>query len=88
MRLYCRRLAPSALAMLVTGCTAGPTQNIVGSYFPAWLICAVVGSIATVVIRQLLVLADLESHLILAPLTYAGMALSLCLLVWLAWFGQ
>ena len=83
-----RHLARSALAVLVAGCTTGPTQNIVGSYFPAWLICAVVGCVATVIIRQFLVLADLESHLILAPLTYAGMALSLCLLVWLAWFGQ
>ena len=74
--------------MLLTGCAAGPVQNIVGSYFPSWLICAVIGAVVTVIIRQLLVLADLENHLLLAPLTYVGMALGFCLLAWLIWFGQ
>ncbi len=77
-------MAAGALA----SCSASPAQNIVGSYFPSWLICVVAGAVATAVARQLLVLADLEAHLLLPPLTYAAMALGASLLVWLIWFGQ
>ena len=77
-----------AAAGALAGCSASPAQNIVGSYFPAWLICVIAGVVATAVMRQLLVMADLESHLLLPPLTYAGMALGATLLIWLLWVGQ
>lgn len=82
------RLAVAAAAASLAGCSASPAQNILGSYFPAWLICVVAGMVATVIVRQLLVLADLESQLLLPPLTYAAMALGATLAIWLVWFGQ
>ena len=37
-------LAPGWLLVLVTaGCSAAPAQNIMGSFFPAWLLCAAIG---------------------------------------------
>lgn len=76
-----------AAAACVWGCAASPVQPIVGSYFPAWLICAVAGVIATAIIRQLLVLARLEAHLLSPPLTYLAMAIGIALLLWLLLFG-
>ena len=76
-----------AFSLLLAGCSASPVQPIVGSYFPAWLICAVIGVIAAAIIRELLVVADLEGHLLVAPLTYVGMALGICLAAWLVLFG-
>ena len=32
-----------ASASFLVGCSHSPTFNLLGSYFPAWMICAVVG---------------------------------------------
>ena len=40
--------------LLMTGCERAPSFNIVGSFFPAWLLCLVVAILLTVVSRALL----------------------------------
>jgi len=65
-----------------------PTLDLFGSYFPAWMLCAVVGILTAVIIRQVLVVAGIGEYVI-APLpTYAGLAVTATLLVWLVWFGH
>ena len=82
-----RRLS-AAIPLAAAGCTAAPAQAIVGSYFPSWIICVVAGIVVAAVMRQLFVLMTIENHLLLPPLTYAGIALAACLSIWLFWFGQ
>jgi YtcA family len=65
-----------------------PTLNLFGSYFPAWMLCAVVGILAAVIIRQVLVAAGIGEYVISPLLTYAGLAVSATFLVWLVWFGH
>lgn len=44
-----------ALALLLmTGCGRAPSFDILGSFFPAWLVCLVVAILLTVVSRSLL----------------------------------
>jgi hypothetical protein len=62
--------------------------NLLGSYFPAWMLCAVVGILAAVVIRQFLALVGVDEYVVAPVLTYAGVAVSATLLVWLFWFGH
>ena len=45
-------LVPVLLSM--TGCGGSPTFDILGSFFPAWLVCLVVAILLTVVSRALL----------------------------------
>ena len=40
--------------LLITGCERAPSFNIVGSFFPAWLLCLLVAALLTVVSRALL----------------------------------
>ena len=40
--------------LLITGCGRAPSFNILGSFFPAWLLCLVVAVLLTVVSRALL----------------------------------
>jgi len=40
--------------LVLTGCERAPAFNILGSYFPAWLFCLVVGIILTVAARFVL----------------------------------
>ena len=65
-----------------------PTLDLFGSYFPAWMLCAVVGILIAVSIRQVLVVAGIGEYVIAPLLTYAGLAVSATLLVWLIWFGH
>ena len=65
-----------------------PSLDLFGSYFPAWMLCAVVGILTAVIIRQVLVVAGIGDYVIAPLLTYAGLAVSATLLVWLVWFGH
>jgi YtcA-like protein len=40
--------------LLLTGCARAPSFDILGSFFPAWLVCLVIAILLTVVSRALL----------------------------------
>jgi hypothetical protein len=65
-----------------------PTLDLLGSYFPAWMLCAAAGVVATVVIRQVLVIVGVGEYVIAPLLTYVGLALSATWLFWLLLFGH
>ncbi len=63
-----------------------PTVDIVGSYFPAWMVCIVIGLALTLIARQLLVGLKLNGFLHPAALVYPCMTILFTLAVWLAFF--
>jgi hypothetical protein len=77
-----------AIALAVGACSYSPTMDLLGSYFPAWMLCAVIGIVAAVIIRQILAVAGINDYVVAPLLTYAGLAVSATLLVWLLWFGH
>jgi hypothetical protein len=77
-----------AIALPVAGCSYAPTMDLFGSYFPAWMLCAVVGIVAAVIIRQILAVAGINDYIVAPLLTYAAFAVSPTLLIWLLWFGH
>ena len=77
-----------AIALAVAGCSRAPTMDLLGSYFPAWMLCAAVGVLATVIVWWILRVAGIDEHVVAPLLTYAGLALSATLLFWLLWFGH
>ena len=83
-----RNLWQVAITLTVSGCSHAPTMDLLGSYFPAWLLCAGIGILAAVIIRQILVLAGIHEYVVVPLLTYTGFAVSAALLVWLFWFGH
>jgi hypothetical protein len=85
MSSWPRRLAAP---LLLTGCTASPSLNILGSFFPAWMLCAAAGIVAAVVVRLALSALGVNQYLIAPPLTYLSIAGAGTLLVWLLWFGH
>lgn len=48
------RLAVSFTCLAVTGCERAPSVDVLGSYFPGWLICLVVALPCTVLVRSIL----------------------------------
>ncbi len=77
-----------AIALPVAACSYAPTQDLFGSFFPAWMLCAAIGIVAAVIIRQILALAGISDYVVAPLLTYAGLAVSATLLAWLFWFGH
>ena len=77
-----------AIALPVAACNSAPTLNLLGSYFPAWMLCAVLGIVAAVIIRQILAVAGINEYVVAPLLTYAGLAVATTLLAWLFWFGH
>jgi hypothetical protein len=65
-----------------------PSLDLLGSYFPAWMLCGVAGVVAAVVIRQVLVVVGVSGYVVAPLLTYVGLALSATWLIWLLLFGH
>ena len=72
---------------LLGGCSSAPSRNILGSYFPSWMICALVGMSATVAVRALLVKAGIDGEVPMPVVVYLAMATAFSLAVWLMWLG-
>src|SRR5271155_1143588 len=51
--------------LLAAGCSRAPTFNILGSFFPAWIVCGVLGILLTVAVRLFFVYIKLEDKLLL-----------------------
>ena len=81
------RLAVSVLLPL-PGCGLAPSVNVLGSFFPAWLICIVVGVVLTIVTQRVFVAAEVAPHLGPAALIYPCLAGLWIFATWLLLFGS
>jgi hypothetical protein len=78
-----------AAGLGLTGCGANdhsPTVDILGSYFPAWIICIVLGLALTLITRQILIGFRVNTHLRPAPLVYICVLVFFTLVLWLTFF--
>jgi hypothetical protein len=78
------------LAVELSGCAVrgAPSFVIAGSYFPGWMLCALIGVLAAIAVRIGFVASGLASVLPLQLFVCAAIGLSCGLLAWLFWFGQ
>ncbi len=77
-----------AAELLAAGCSRAPTFNILGSFFPAWILCGIVGILLAVVVRLFFVRIKLEDQL-LAPLilVYPCLTAFFTFTLWLVFFS-
>ena len=71
-------------ALFLTGCARAPSFDILGSFFPAWLVCLAFSLVLTVAARWLL----LRLHIVIAfpVLTYPSLTALFSFALWLALF--
>ena len=72
--------------MLLAGCRGAPQINLLGSFFPAWMLCIGIGVGGTMLLRRVFIRAQLEPHLGLLPLVYFCLWVLLTLASWLIFF--
>ena len=77
----------AAILLSATGCTRAPSFDIIGSYFPAWILCGVIGILLTTGVRVLFVRWKLEPELSPLIVVYPCLALFFTFLTWLVFFS-
>ena len=78
--------AMSSLGAL-TGCGRAPSFNILGSFFPAWLICMVVGILLAAIIHWLLSALKREKFIAWGVVVYPCLAAFFAFTLWLIFFS-
>jgi len=81
------RVSAAAALTLLSGCSSAPSRNILGSYFPSWMICALIGLAATVAVRAVLAKAGIDEELPMPIVVYLAFATAFSLAVWLLWLS-
>jgi YtcA family len=74
-------------ALGLEGCSRSPSFNILGSFFPAWLLCVVVGILITFGIHVLLARWRIEPEMKPLVLVYPSIAATLAFGLWLLFFS-
>ncbi len=72
--------------LLLNGCARSPSFNVLGSYFPGWIICIVVGVLAASLLAILIKRLGWERGIPALPLFYFSLALLIACTLWLVTF--
>jgi YtcA family len=63
-----------------------PTVDLLGSYFPAWMICIVSGLTLTLIAHWIVELRDLKSFIGPAPLIYSSLMIIFTFATWILFY--
>ncbi|QDH25217.1 hypothetical protein D5366_08330 [Neokomagataea tanensis] len=91
-RVYSRagalKYSAPLLAMSVGGCTRAPLQDVLGSFFPSWMLCLTLGCACAALLRVLLGVLRLDQAIPAPILTYLAFIVAVTFAVWLLIFGH
>lgn len=79
-----RRLVLLLVPLLMAGCTRAPSVDILGSFFPAWLVCFMLALVLTACLRW--AVARLHFKVAFPILVYASLAALFTFALWLILF--
>jgi hypothetical protein len=83
VRLWCA--AP--MFGLLGGCDGAPSRNILGSYFPSWMVCALVGIALALVARAIFKASGLLEELPVPFVVMLSIACAGTFAMWLIWLS-
>ncbi len=64
----------------------GPQINVIGSFFPSWMLCAAIGIVVAVLARRLFVVVGVDPYLGPRALVYPSLAIVVTLVLWVTLF--
>lgn len=77
----------SFAAILLAGCSRAPSFNILGSFFPSWIVCGLIGILLTVTVRWFFVRIKFEQELSPLILVYPCLTAFFTFTLWLLFFS-
>ncbi|ADW68584.1 YtcA family lipoprotein [Granulicella tundricola] len=76
----------TGLCLLLTGCGHAPNIDIIGSFFPVWMLCLAIAIALSFVVRVFLVRLKMESEVGPLALFYPCSVIFFTSLMWLIFF--
>ncbi|MCX2562078.1 YtcA family lipoprotein [Acetobacter farinalis] len=73
--------------VFLTSCGASPTQDLFGSFFPSWLLCAFAGAGLAALTRVLLGVFRFNDAVPLPMLSWLAFGTAMTLGLWIIWIG-
>ncbi len=64
----------------------GPQINVIGSFFPSWMLCAAIGIVVTLLARAIFLQVGVDPFLGPRALVYPSLAILVTLVLWVALF--
>ena len=87
MRSYYAACSELVACLLLSGCERAPSINVLGSFFPAWILCIASGIFLSIGALELLVHTGLDKELKPAVIVYPCLAASWTFTLWLIFFS-
>jgi hypothetical protein len=88
------RLSPPARLLcaaptlgLLAGCGGAPSRNILGSYFPSWMVCALLGIALALIARAIFKASGLLEELPVPFVVMLAIACAGTFAIWLIWLA-
>jgi hypothetical protein len=82
------RLGCAALVLgLLPGCDGAPSRNILGSYFPSWMVCALAGIALALAARAILKASGLLEEIPVPFVVMLAIACASTFAIWLIWLA-
>jgi hypothetical protein len=79
-------LGIGGFCLLCSGCGRAPAIDVIGSFFPVWMLCLVISIVLTSVLRVILLRRQLEPAIEPVALFYPCVVILLSCLLWLIFF--
>ncbi len=86
-RKFAALFAGLGICSVMAGCGRAPSFNILGSFFPAWLICMVVGIVLATVVYWLLERFKAAKMILWPIIVYPCLAAFFAFTLWLVFFS-
>ena len=79
-------LGIGGVCLLCAGCGRAPAIDVIGSFFPAWMLCLIISIVLTSLLRVFLLRRQLEPAIEPVALFYPCVVLLFSCLLWLIFF--
>ena len=77
----------STICLLCTGCGRAPSVDIIGSFFPVWMVCLTIAIVLACIVRLVLLRYKFESEIGPVALFYPALVILFSCLLWLIFFS-
>ncbi len=75
------------ICLLCIGCSRAPAVDIIGSFFPVWMVCLTIAIVLASILRLILLRYQFESEIGPVALFYPSVVILLSSLLWLIFFS-
>jgi hypothetical protein len=75
-----------AACVLCAGCGRAPSIDIIGSFFPVWMLCLIIAIILASILRLVLLRYQFETEIGPVALFYPSVVILLSCVLWLIFF--